>query len=187
MRINTNLTQEQMIKEVNDYLMQIGLDETILGLKTNQDKVLYYHNYLNSSNTYGGVLEFSNLYYIKLANLLCNTTERIKLFQEKFYDADGNVAQQFRQFRRYLLDSRTNTEEYLNVIDKMIKGQCFEQLHMTLEELFLEPIPQNIFDRIIEMIHSGLCADDIYFFYTTKRNVKSLVTYDISYIKSLQK
>jgi len=185
MKENTKLSAQEMVAEVNRFIFELGLNDEILGLKNN--KVLYYYNYIYPQNVFKGILELHSYYFIKLANLLCNTTERLKVFYEKFYDADGNIAQQFRKYRRYILDSRGSTDEYLGVMDKMIKYECHSALHMTLQELFLEPIEQHIFDRILGLIHIGLDASDIYGFYLQKRNLKSLVCYNISYIKQLSK
>lgn len=188
MRKNTELSIQDMVTEVTNEIKELGLSEEILGFKTNQDKVLYYLNYIHTPNVFRGILELPNYYFIKLANLLCNTTERINIFKDKFYDADGNIAQQFRQYRRYILDNRENVDEYLGVMDKMIKGECWSALHMTLEELWLEPIEQYIFDRIQNMIHNGcLDANDIYYWYQSGRNGKSIATQSTQYIKSLHK
>jgi hypothetical protein len=185
MKEDTSLSSQEMVKRTNQYLEEVGLDDEILGMETSQDKVLYYYNYIDKNNIFKGILVLPSYYYIKLSNLLCNTTERLNLFYDKFYDADGNVAEQFRLYRRYLLDNREKTEEYLGIMDKMIKGECWSALFMTLQELFLEPFEKWIFDRLVDMIHNGLTAEDIYKLFLQRRNVKSIITYSIPYIKQL--
>jgi hypothetical protein len=183
MNENKELTSQEMVKRTNQYIEEIGLDDEILGLETTQDKVLYYQNYIDPTNIFKGVLVLPNYYYIKLANLLCNTTERLKLFYDKFYDAEGNLTEQFREFRRYLLDNRENTEEYLGVMQKMIKCQLYDELYVVLKELWLEPFDKWIFDKMVDMIHKGLTAQHIYSWFTLGKNIKSLITYPMNTIR----
>jgi hypothetical protein len=186
MRFNTNLTQKQMVKMVDNFLVEIGVPNELLGLKTNADKVLYYWNHLNPDNLFRGILELPNEYYIQLANLLCNTTERMKLFREKFYYSDGDISKQLRQFRRHLLDSRgKDNEAVFQSLQIVINNECWEALHTILQELFLEPISDDIFNRIVDLIHKGLNANDLYVWMKEDRNIKSLVTFNLSYIHSI--
>lgn len=186
MRINTNLTQKEMVRMVDNFLVELGVPSEMLGLKSNSNKVLYYYNHLNPDNLFRGILEIPNEYYIKLANLLCNTTERMRLFREKFYNPDGNLTQQLRLYRRYLLDSRgKDNEAVFQSLQIVINNECFEALHTILEELFLEPISEDIFNRIVDLIHKGLNADDLYQWMKEDRNIKSLVTFNLSYIYTI--
>jgi hypothetical protein len=178
MKEKRNLTTKEMVVEVDIFIKQLGLNKEILGLKNIQDDLLYYHNYINSENIFRGIIEIPNYYFVKLANLLCNTTERLNVFYEKFYSPDGNIAQQFRKYRRYLLDTRENTDEFLGVMDKMIKYQLFDQLYGVLKELYLEPFEKHIFDRIVDLIHSQhLTANDIYEWFRRGKNIKAIVTF----------
>jgi hypothetical protein len=185
MKRNANLVYKEMMLEVNKFINEMGLDCEILGLKTNQDKMLYYWNYIDQKNVFKGILELPNIYFIKLANLLCNTTERMIEFQEKFYNPDGNVANQLREYRRYLLDIRDdNAMSLYKVLKIVIDNRCWSNLDTVLMELYLEPIDKWICDEIIDLIHNeNLTAEDIYLWYKRGKNVKSLISFDIDYIK----
>lgn len=178
MKEDTGLSNQEMVKEVDNYIEKLGLSDEILGLKTIQDKVLYYYNYIYPKNIFKGVVKLHSCYFIKLANLLCNTAERLREFQNKFYNPDGNIAEQFRQYRRYLLDTRENTDEFLGVMQKMIKGECFAELYGVIEELFFEPFEKWIYNEIVEMIHNDcLSAEDMYQWYKSGKNIKAIITF----------
>jgi hypothetical protein len=176
--MENKLTVNKMVKEVDNFINELGFVGEYLEVKTNQDKVLFYYNYIDKNNLFKGILEFPSHYYIRLANLLCNTTERMKEFQEKIYDADGNFAEQFRKYRRYLLDSRgKDVESLYEVLKIVIDNRCWSNLHSVLMELFLEPFDEWICDRIVDMIHNGLNASDIYNWYKSGKNIKAIITF----------
>lgn len=186
MRKNT-LTIKEMATEVDKVILEMGLSSDILGLKTNQDKVLYFRNYLDIQNCLNGIVELPNHYYIRLANLLCNTKERVNLFHEKFYDADENVTEQFRKFRRYLLDNRSEQDKqnFLKLIQEQIVNEDWDNLYYNLKQMFLEPFDEWIFDSIKEMIKNGIDSIDINEWFQRRKNIKSIICFRIEDIKVL--
>lgn len=176
---NTILTTKQMLKEVNKFVKDLGLSDEILGLKTKEDKELYYYNYISPENNFRGLWELPNYYFIKLANLLCNSEERFKEFSERFYNINKKLSDQLRKYRRYLLDNRNeqDNQEFLRLIQEQIHNKDYEKLYDVLRELFLEPFDSWIMDRIIEKIEEDLDAEYIYDWYLKSKNIKSIITF----------
>lgn len=179
----------QIVKEVDKYVEEMGLTD-LVQFKTTKEKELYYWNYIDDSgkNIFKGVIELPSVYYIKLANLLCNSLERLQQFREDFYDADGNVSDQLRQFRRHLLDTRKDLQRYLEKIKYYIDNERWQNLHMELENFFLEPVEHWIIEKIVEMItNDGLTVEDIYQWQLQNYNLKAITTFDTNYVKELTK
>lgn len=181
-----NKKESLLIQEVNNFITEMELNDEILGLKTKADKILYYHNYIDKENIFAGKVIFSSLYYIQLANYLCNTPGRLELFKEKIYDPmEENMGKQFRSFRRYLLDTR---ELNINaqLLQEAIDTKDMNILHECLQELWLNPFHISWMDAFKEKINEGLNGQDIINWYNrgSSGNALSILTFYVKYLKS---
>lgn len=124
-------------------------------------------------------------YYLKLSAILCDTKEKAEEFINHFYTPD-DVSGSLRKYRRFILDYRS--EEANQFFSKLLQYQIFNKdwknLYITIKELFLEPFDEWIMDKIVEKIQCGLIAEDIYNWYLKNKNIKSIITFDIEYIKA---
>ena len=186
MKQKTELKNGEMIIAVNKFVKDLGLTDEILGLKTKNDKELYYYNYISPENNFRGLWELPNLYFIKLANLLCNTEERFKEFSERFYNVNKKLSDQLRKYRRYLIDSRDeqDNQEFLRLIQEQIHSKDWEQLYDILRELFLEPFDEWIMERIVKKNEEGLASGDLFNWYIKGNNIKSIINFKLDFIKT---
>lgn len=192
-KTNSTNTNNQMVQEADNFIAELGLSDEILGLRTKQDKILYYHNYIDPKNMFRGVLEFHNPYFIRLSNFLCNDEKRLIEFGN-FYkeniDKDvldvGNNARCMWSYRCHVISNRTSQEEQLvkSTIINSIDNKDWTGLHDALQELFLNVIDIGVLNRIIGMIENGLTAEDLYKWYKLRKNLASITTFDIDYVKA---
>ncbi len=127
----------------------------------------------------------------KLGDLILDTNEKIIQFITGFYDVD-NFIDSLLSFKKYIIESRKeeDIDSYVKKIKELINGKKYnknledDELYKALQELFLEPININIYNSIIDLIEKGLNTEDIYNWYKLEKNLKSIVTFDVSYIIS---
>jgi hypothetical protein len=178
-------TTNEIINKVNQFIENMGLSDSILGLKNKDDKILYYYNYMdNIDNRFCSKVEFPNLYHLKLANMLCNTDEKYDYFMDTYYNED-NIVGSIENFKKYIKEQRTYEKDIIKNIDIAIKGADYILAWSLIQELYLEPLDEYFLNRFIEMVNSGLTATDIYTWYKTKKRFLSIMTFDIKYIKSI--
>lgn len=119
-----------------------------------------------------------NYYYAKLAILLCSEEKGFKEFINSFYDIN-DVTGSLRNYRRFILDYRNEEykQEYFKLIQDQIYSKNWNNLYITLKQLFLEPFDQWIMDRIVKKIELGLDAENLYNWYILNKNIKSIITF----------
>jgi hypothetical protein len=175
-------TKKELLNNVENFIKELDLTPEILGLKTENDRIIYYYNYINENNIFKSLIEFPSVYFIRLANFLCKDEERLKEYLNKFHDREDS-RNSIMEYRRYLLKSRDNAYEFLKKLTQQIKTKQWNDLYETLQELFLEPFDDALMPNITEMVENGLTAEDIYNWYKIEKNIISITTFFTEYIR----
>lgn len=179
------MRKKEIINKVNEFVTELGLNFEILGLKTTEDKILYYHNYVDTENNkFCGIVDFPSVYWIKLANFLCNSEEKFMEYLNNFHDRD-NVQMGVNRFKEYLIKSR-NLEINGDTLQKQIDSGAWEEFWKALQELYLDPTDNCWMSSFQERIAEGLNGKDIYEWYKRKNGrLLTITTFNPNYIKEV--
>lgn len=176
---NTN----EIISEVNQYIENVGLNDSILGLKNKDDKILYYYNYMdNAGNRFCGKVEFPSLYHLKLGNMLCNTDEKFTYYMDTYYNED-NIVGSVENFKKFIKEQRTYEKDIVKNIEIAMKNGDYITLWYQLQEFFIEPMDEYYIKNLTRLIKSGLTFEDIFMWYKNGERFLKMLTFNIDYIK----
>lgn len=176
-------------RHVTSIVEKFNIPESVFGLKSVEDKILYYYNYLDKDNKFCEIVEFPKIEQIKLANLLCKTVEDVDDYLTNYHCVDNEYFGLLR-YKKDKLKSRNDISEYETKINKHIERASWTLLHRELQELFLEVFDYSYMQDIIGLIHKGLIhkgltTEDIVNWYNKGKKILALITFDIDYIKSV--
>lgn len=177
-----NQEVENKIQEVNRHLASINLTAKEVKLKSTKDFILYYTNFLDSSNKFLGLIEFPNLSLYTWLNYLCNTEDKVTEFMTNFYDEE-NIGNSLMSYRRHLINNRNLTING-DSLQKIIDESKWSEFWDNLQELFLDYCHISWLTSYKEMISEGLTAEDIVRWYQKKGGrLLTITTFPVSYVK----
>lgn len=189
---NTNFNlkgERRMVKltkeinsEVNQFIESMGLNEKELKLRNNDDRLLYYHNYINlKCNKFCQKIEFPNLYHLILANMLCHSDENYEEFMNTYYDED-NIVSSIDAYKKYIKSTRQNERDIIKKLNLAIVNKEWASLWLMIQELFIEPVDEYHMNKIISMVESGINAQDIYAWYKSGNRFIAMLSMNVEYL-----
>ncbi len=177
----------KLVQKVNKFIEDSGIPPGLLKLKTEQDYLLYFKNYMDEANRFKGRITIDSIYYIDLINYLVDTDEKEAEFL-KLNRKEGNINLSISRYRMYL---RRNRE--LNINEKLLQ-ECMDtkdwiMFSEKMEELWLEPMHISWLDSFKKAIILGLTGQDILNYYKKYSNNRmiSIVTFNLDYLRKLSK
>jgi len=177
----------KLAQKVNKFIEDNGIPPGLLKLKTEQDYLLYFKNYMDEANRFKGKITIDSIYYIDLINYLVDTDEKEAEFL-KLNRKEGNINLSISRYRMYL---RKNRE--LNINEKLLQ-ECMDtkdwiMFSEKMEELWLEPMHISWLDIFEKAIILGLTGQDIMNYYKKYPNNRmiSIVTFNLDYLRKLSK
>jgi len=177
------MRKNEIVNKVNEFVTELGLNFEILGLKTTDDKILYYHNFIDSrTNKFCGIVDFPSVYWIKLANFLCDSEEKFEDYLSNFHDCD-NVQIGVSRFKKHLMKSRSLTISG-ETLQEQINNNKWEKFWEDLQQLFLDPTDDCYLSSFKERIAEGLTGEDIFNWYKKKGGrLLTITTFPLNYVK----
>jgi len=177
----------KLVQKVNKFIEDSGIPPGLLKLKTEQDYLLYFKNYMDEANRFKGKITINSIYYIDLINYLVDTDEKEAEFL-KLNRKEGNINLSISRYRMYL---RKNRE--LNINEKLLQ-ECMAtkdwiMFSEKMEELWLEPMHISWLDSFKKTIMQGLTGQDIMNYYKKYPNKRmiSILTFNLDYLRKLSK
>lgn len=174
----------QTTNKIQEHLASLNLTPKEAELKTDNDYLLHYSNYLDPQNKFAGILLLASQWYINLINFLCDTDEKKQEFLNNFYNENENTAFCISRFRKHLKQTR-QIKTTAEMIQHLIDTANWRKFWDCMQELFLEPCGTEYLEEFKKHISKGLNGIDIMKCYNKdySRMIK-MITLPVEYIKT---